>query len=69
MGETHKFEADVSELLKLVIHSLYTSKEIFLRELLSNSFDALEKLRFKAVSEPKLLEGEASLEVRISADA
>ena len=66
--QTHRFEADVTELLQLVIHSLYTSKEIFLRELLSNSFDALEKLRFRAVSEPSLLEREKELEVRITAD-
>lgn len=70
MSETNRiaFQADVTHLLDLVIHSLYTQKEIFLRELLSNAFDALEKLRFRAISEPGLLESEASLEVRITAD-
>jgi molecular chaperone HtpG len=66
--ETHRFQADVTELLRLVIHSLYTNKEIFLRELLSNAFDALEKLRFRAVTEPELLGSEKALEVRIIPD-
>src|SRR5438046_2676382 len=70
-SETNRiaFQADVTHLLDLVIHSLYTQKEIFLRELLSNAFDALEKLRFRAVSEPGLLESESALEVRITADS
>ncbi|MEI7893365.1 MAG: molecular chaperone HtpG [Myxococcales bacterium] len=67
-AETHRFEADVNELLRLVINSLYSHKEIFLRELVSNSFDALEKLRFRAVSEPDLLAKEPTLEIRIQAD-
>ena len=66
MQTRHAFEAEVSELLKLVIGSLYTKKEIFLRELVSNAQDALDKLRFRAVTEPELLAGdEVPLEVRI----
>lgn len=65
---THKFQAEVSQVLKLVIHSLYTSKEIFLRELLSNASDALDKLRFRAVTEPDILGSDATLEIRIRYD-
>ncbi len=65
---THKFQAEVSQVLKLVIHSLYTSKEIFLRELLSNASDALDKLRFRALTELDLMGGDSSLEVRIRYD-
>ena len=66
--ESHKFQAEVSELLKLVINSLYSHKEIFLRELVSNASDAIDKLRFRAISEPDLLKGDATLEVRITPD-
>lgn len=65
---THRFQAEVSQVLKLVIHSLYTSKEIFLRELLSNASDALDKLRFRALTEPELLGSDSTLEVRIRYD-
>ncbi len=65
---THKFQAEVSQVLKLVIHSLYTSKEIFLRELLSNASDALDKLRFKALTEPEVMGSDSSLEIRIRYD-
>lgn len=64
---THKFKAEVSQLLDILVHSLYTNKEIFLRELISNASDALEKVRFQATAE-----GEASdttPEIRISTDA
>ena len=58
--ETHRFEAEVAEVLRLVVHSLYSNKEIFLRELLSNASDALDKLRHDALTQPGLLpEGEA----------
>nr|WP_321513468.1 molecular chaperone HtpG [uncultured Pseudodesulfovibrio sp.] len=64
---THKFKAEVSQLLEILVHSLYTNKEIFLRELISNASDALEKVRFKAQSD----NGEAELapEIRITTDA
>ena len=58
--ETHRFEAEVQQVLNLVIHSLYTNREIFLRELLSNASDALDRLRFASLTSPELLpEGEA----------
>jgi molecular chaperone HtpG len=66
---THSFQAEVSQVLNLVIHSLYSHKEIFLRELVSNASDALDKLRFRAVTEPDVYEGDTSLAIRISADA
>lgn len=64
----HRFEADVSRVLRLVVESLYSNREIFLRELISNAADALDKLRFRALSEPHLLaEGEA-LAIRLIPD-
>jgi molecular chaperone HtpG len=65
---THAFQAEVGRVLSLVINSLYSNKEIFLRELVSNASDALDKLRFRAITEPALLEGEASLVVRLRVD-
>jgi molecular chaperone HtpG len=56
---THSFQAEVSQVLRLVIHSLYSHKEIFLRELVSNASDALDKLRFRAITAPELYEGNA----------
>ncbi|QGY39744.1 molecular chaperone HtpG [Pseudodesulfovibrio cashew] len=63
---THKFKAEVSQLLDILVHSLYTNKEIFLRELISNASDALEKVRFKATSEGS--ENDVAPEIRITAD-
>jgi len=65
---THPFEADVSQVLHLVIHSLYSHKEIFLRELVSNASDALDKLRFKALTSDALYEGDTDLAILIHAD-
>ncbi len=64
---THRFEAEVEQVLRLVIHSLYSHREIFLRELLSNASDALDKLRFRALTEPGLAE-DGELEVSLSVD-
>ena len=66
---THKFQAEVGQVLHLVIHSLYSHKEIFLRELVSNASDALDKLRFRALTEPELTAGDEALEIRILPDA
>src|SRR5438552_15505386 len=64
--ETRPFQAEVNEVLSLVIHSLYSHKEIFLRELVSNASDALEKLRFRAITEPALVSGDTDLAIRIT---
>jgi molecular chaperone HtpG len=67
--ETHGFQTEVQKLLDLMIHSLYSNKEIFLRELISNAADAADKLRFEALSDDGLFEGDGELKVRISFDA
>lgn len=66
--ETHVFQTEVKQLLKLMIHALYSNKEIFLRELISNASDALDKLRFESVSNDALTEGESELAVRLAFD-
>ncbi len=66
--ETRGFQSEVKQLLHLMIHSLYSNKEIFLRELISNSSDAADKLRFRALSVPELYAGDGDLRVRVSTD-
>lgn len=66
--ETLGFQTEVKQLLHLMIHSLYSNKEIFLRELISNASDAVDKLRFEALAKPDLLEGGAELKIRVSFD-
>jgi len=66
--ETLGFQAEVKQLLQLMIHSLYSNKEIFLRELVSNASDACDKLRFEAIGHPELLEGHGELAIRIALD-
>ena len=67
--QTLSFQAEVKQILHLVTHSLYSNKEIFLRELISNASDACDKLRFEAIDKPELLEGNPNLEVRVGFDA
>jgi len=66
--QTHGFQAEVKQLLQLMIHSLYSNKEIFLRELISNASDASDKLRFLALSDAALYENDGELRVRVSFD-
>ncbi len=66
--ETHKFQAEVQQVLQLVIHSLYSHKEIFLRELISNASDACDKLRFAAIGNPALSQDDAELRIEINFD-
>ena len=68
--QTHKhvFQTEVSQLLHLMVHSVYTEKEVFLRELISNASDACDKLRYEAIAQPGLLADDARLAIRISFD-
>jgi molecular chaperone HtpG len=67
--ETMEFQAEVSQLLKLMVHSMYSNKEIFLRELISNGSDACDQLRFEALANDKLYGDESALELSVSFDA
>jgi len=66
--EKHEFQAEVKQLLDIVIHSLYTNKEIFIRELISNASDALEKLRHTQITESDVFDADRELEIHISTD-
>ncbi len=67
--ETRQFQTEVRQLLKLMIHSLYSNRDIFLRELVSNASDANDRLRFEAIARPELLAEDAELKIWIDADA
>src|SRR5438874_10634724 len=67
--QTLGFQAEVRQLLHLMIHSLYSNKEIFLRELISNASDAADKLRFEAIATPDLYENDSDLAIHVSYDA
>src|SRR5262245_9046991 len=66
--EEHRYQAETKRLLDLMIHSPYTNKEIFLRELISNASDALDRLRFEALTNPALLEENDKFEIRLETD-
>ena len=66
--ETFTFQTEVGRLLDIVAHSLYTHKEIFLRELISNASDACDRLRYAALTDPHLTEGDGDLRIRIVVD-
>ena len=66
--EKHEFQAEVAKLLHLMVHSVYSERDVFLRELVSNAADACDKLRYEAISKPKILSGDTDLEITITAD-
>ena len=66
--QTHEFKTEVKQLLKLIINSLYSNKEIFLRELISNASDAIDKLRFRSQTEPELLGDDTEFRIKLTTD-
>src|SRR5215467_756651 len=68
-SESFQFQAETTQLLNLMIHSLYTQREIFLRELISNASDALDRLRFEALTNPEVVPPEHKYEIRLKPDA
>src|SRR5437660_9608336 len=68
-AETHSFQAEVAELLGLMVHSVYSEADVFLRELISNASDACDKLRYEAIAKPELLADGRALAIRIKPDA
>ena len=68
-AQSHQFQAEVAELLSLMVHSVYSETDVFLRELVSNASDALDKLRYEAISNPALLTGAEKLAIQIKPDA
>src|SRR4030065_2224669 len=66
--ESHQFQAEVAKLLQLMVHSVYSDRDVFLRELISNAADALDKLRYEAIAKPELLGGDSSPAITITPD-
>src|SRR5678815_2671402 len=66
--EKHAFQAKVAELLRLMVHAVYSETDVFLRELISNASDACDKLRYEAIAKPDLLAGDERLVIRLTAD-
>jgi molecular chaperone HtpG len=69
VAETHPFQAEVAELLRLMVHAVYSETDVFLRELISNASDACDKLRYEAIAKPELLANGGALTIRIKPDA
>ena len=67
--ETHQFKTEVQQLLNLIINSLYSNKEIFLRELISNSSDAIDRLRFRSQTDSEILGEDAEFKIKITTDS
>jgi molecular chaperone HtpG len=68
-AEAHQFQAEVAELLNLMVHSVYSETDVFLRELISNASDALDKIRYEAIARPELMAGDEKLAIRVTPDA
>ena len=68
MSEQHQFKTEVQKLLDLVIHSLYSNKEIFLREIISNASDAIDRARFESLKDESILENDPEWKIKITAD-
>src|SRR5688500_20257976 len=66
--ERMQFKTELKQLLDLIVHSLYTKKEIFLRELVSNAADAIDKVRFESLTRPELVEGNSDWKIKITPD-
>ena len=66
--ETHSFQAEVAQLLRLMVHSVYSESDVFLRELISNASDACDRLRYEAIAKPELMGDGAALAIRIRPD-
>src|SRR5437773_9311449 len=66
--QAHPFQAEVAKLLGLMVHSVYSDRDVFLRELISNAADALDKLRYEAIARPELTAGDPDLKITIAAD-